>query len=84
MSTPTGPAMSQRPRRAWRRIDHLDAHPDRWLRIEQCAEYLQVSDDQVRKWGRAGVLVITNFGDRISRVDIAELRRFVREMRRRG
>ncbi len=61
----------------FRRIRDLDTHPEPWLRVSQVAEYLQVSSDQVWKWHRAGVLLIRNFGDRINRVSLAELRRFV-------
>lgn len=60
-----------------RRIRDLDTHPEPWLRVSQVAEYLQVSDRQVWKWHRAGVLEIRNFGDRINRVALTELRRFL-------
>lgn len=63
-------------RRGWLRISDLRTHPERWLRIAQCAEYLQVSQDQVWKWHRAGVLVLTAFGPRINRIGRDELLRF--------
>jgi excisionase family DNA binding protein len=52
---------------------------ERWFTVEQVAERLQVTEQTVRRWLRAGALVGRNFGGRTGyRIREPELDRFLR------
>ncbi len=52
---------------------------EKWFTVEQVAERLQVTEQTVRRWLRAGALVGRNFGGRTGyRIPEPELARFLR------
>ena len=52
---------------------------EKWFTVEQVAERLQVTEQTVRRWLRAGALVGRNFGGRTGyRIQEPELDRFLR------
>lgn len=60
-------------------IVDLATHPEPWLRIDQCAAFLGVSENQIWKWSRAGKLRVQSFSARVSRIARTEFQRFVED-----
>ena len=62
-----------------RRLGQEQQLEERWFTVEQVAERLQVTEQTVRRWLRAGSLAGRNFGGRTGyRIPEPELTRFLR------
>jgi excisionase family DNA binding protein len=56
---------------------------ERWLTVQQVCDQLQVSDQTVRRWIKAGSLAATNLGGKAGyRIREADLNAFLEQMAR--
>ena len=61
-----------------RRLGKEQQLEERWFTVEQVAERLQVTEQTVRRWLRAGALAGRNFGGRTGyRIPEPEITRFL-------
>ena len=50
---------------------------DRYITLQETAEYLGMNDQVVRKWAREGHIKAVRFGERVWRIHTSEIKRFI-------